>query len=90
MKDVVTEARMAAGVISRRMVNKIGMRVVKANYPSKLKEYGGPWPGVHLKLTVYSRKKLLFKESIIEEHEISKELLLSLDRTPLSHASPVK
>lgn len=70
MKDV-TRARMVAEVFSRRMNNKIGMGVVKANYPSKLKEYGGPWPGGHIKVTVYSRKNVRFKGS-------SRQLLKSM------------
>ena len=41
MKDVVTGVHMAGGVISRRMVNAIGIGVVKANCPWKSKEYGG-------------------------------------------------
>ena len=37
---------MAGGVISRKMVIAIGTGVIKANYPSKLKDFGG-----HIALT---------------------------------------
>ena len=46
VKDVVTGARMPAGVISRKMVITIGTGVIKANYPSKPKDFGG-----HIALT---------------------------------------
>ena len=40
-KDVVTGVCLAGGVISRKMVIAIGTGVVKANCPSKLKDFGG-------------------------------------------------
>ena len=40
-KDVVTGVCLAGGVISRKMVIAIGTGVVKANSPSKLKDFGG-------------------------------------------------
>ena len=46
VKDVVTGVRMAGGVISRKMVIAIGTGVIKANCPSKLKDFGG-----HIALT---------------------------------------
>ena len=46
VKDVVTGVRMVGGVISREMVIAIGTGVVKANCPSKLKDFGG-----HIALT---------------------------------------
>ena len=41
MKDVVTGVCMAGGVISRKMVIAIGTGVIKANFLSKLKDFGG-------------------------------------------------
>ena len=41
VKDVVTGVRMAGGVISRKMVVAIGTGVIKANCPSKWKDFGG-------------------------------------------------
>ena len=46
VKNVVTGVLMAGGVISRKMVNAIGTGVVKANCPSKLKDFRG-----HIALT---------------------------------------
>ena len=46
VKDVVTGVRMAGGVISRKMFVEIGVGVIKANFPSKLKDFGG-----HIALT---------------------------------------
>ena len=46
VKDVVTGVCMAGGVISRKMVIPIGTGIIKANYPSKLKDFG-----VHIVLT---------------------------------------
>ena len=46
VKDLVTRVRMAGGVISRKMVIAIGTGVIKANCPSKLKDFGG-----HIALT---------------------------------------
>ena len=41
VEDVVTGVRMAGGVISRKMVVAIGTGVIKANCPSKRKDFGG-------------------------------------------------
>ena len=41
VKDVVTGVRIAEVVISRKMVSAIGAGVIKANCPSKLKDFGG-------------------------------------------------
>ena len=46
VKDVVTGVLMAGSVISRKMVIAIGTGVVKANCPSKLKDFRG-----HIALT---------------------------------------
>ena len=46
VKDMVTVVLMAGGVISRKMVIAIGTGVVKANCPSKLRDFGG-----HIALT---------------------------------------
>ena len=46
MKDVVTGARVAGGVISGTMVIAIDNGVIKASCPSKLKDFGG-----HIALT---------------------------------------
>ena len=39
LKDIVTGIRIAGGVVSRRMVIVTGIRIVKANCPSRLKSY---------------------------------------------------
>ena len=41
VKDVVTGVLIAGGVISSKMVTAIGTGVIKANCPSKLKDFGG-------------------------------------------------
>ena len=41
VKDVVTGVRLAGGVTSRKMVTAIGTGVIKANCPSKQKDFGG-------------------------------------------------
>ena len=46
MKDMVTGVCMDGGVISRKMVIAIGTGVIKANFLSKLKDFGG-----HIALT---------------------------------------
>ena len=46
VKEVVTGVLMAGGVVSKKMVIEIGTRVIKANCPSKLKDFGG-----HIALT---------------------------------------
>ena len=107
---------MAGGVISRKMVIAIGIGVIKANCPSKLKDFGGHialtegWARGVLKSMEWSKKKdttgkierskqflleekLTFQRriaSIIEEHDIPKELILNLDQTSLSHVFPGK
>ena len=116
MKDVVTVVSMAGGVISRKIVFTICTGVIKANCPSKLKDFGG-----HITLTegcaiavlksmewskrrgttgkIEPSKQILIEEkltfqrriaSIIEEHDIPKELIQNLDQTPLSYVSPGK
>ena len=116
VKDVVTGVHMAGGLISRKMVIAIGTGVIKANCPSKLKDFGGHialtegWARGVLKSMEWSKKKdttgkierskqflleekLTFQRriaSIIEEHDIPKELILNLDQTPLSYVSPGK
>ena len=63
MKDEVTGVRMAGGVISRKMVIAIGTGVIKANCPSKLKEFGGhialteSWARGVLKSMEWSKRK---------------------------------
>ena len=107
---------MAGGVISRKMVIAIGTGVIKANRPSKLKDFRGHieltegWARGVLKSMEWSKKKgtigkierskqflleekLTFQRriaSIIEEHDILKELILNLDQTSLSYVSPGK
>ena len=101
VKDVVNGVRMAGGVISRKMVIAIGTGVIKANCPSKLKDFGGHivlterWARGVLKSMEWSKRKgttgkiepskqFLLEEkliqrpivSIIEEHDIPKELIL--------------
>ena len=116
VKGVVTGVRMVGGVISRKMVIAIGTGVIKANCPSKLKDFGGHialtegWARGVLKSMEWSKRKgttgkiepskqflleekLTFQRriaSIIEEHDIPKELILNLDQTPLSYVSPGK
>ena len=116
VKDVVNGVRMAGGVISRKMVIAIGTGVIKANRPSKLKDFRGHieltegWARGVLKSMEWSKKKgtigkierskqflleekLTFQRriaSIIEEHDIPKELILNLDQTPLSYVFPGK
>ena len=116
VKDVVTGVRMAGGVIPRKMAIAIGTGVIKANCPSKLKDFGGnialteSWARGALKSMEWSSRKgttckvepskqFLLEEklrfqrriaSIIEEHDIPKELILNLDQTPLSYVSPGK
>ena len=41
VKDVVTGVLIAGGVISSKMVTAIGTGVIKANCPSKRKDFGG-------------------------------------------------
>ena len=107
---------MAGGLISRKMVIAIGTGVIKANFPSKLKDFGGHivlterWARGLLKSMEWSKRKgttgkiepskqFLLEEklkfqrriaSIIEEHDVPKELILILDQTPLSYVSPGK
>ena len=63
VKDVVFGVRMAGGVISRKMVIEIGTGVIKANCPSKLKDFGGHFalteglPRGVLKSMEWSKKK---------------------------------
>lgn len=116
VKDVVTGVRLAGGVISRKMVIAIGTGVLKANCPSKLKEFGGHieltegWARHVLETMKWSKRKgttgkiepseqflleekLTFQRlisSIVEEHDIPKDLVLNLDQTPLSYISPGK
>ena len=116
VKDLVTGVRMAGGVISRKMVIAIGTGVIKANCPSKLKDFGGHialtegWARSVLKSMEWSKRKgttskiepskqflleetLTFQRriaSIIEEHDIPKELIPNQDQTPLSYVSPGK
>ena len=101
VKDLVTGVHMAGGLISRKMVIAIGTGVIKANFPSKLKDFGGHivlterWARGLLKSMEWSKRKgttgkiepskqFLLEEkliqrpivSIIEEHDIPKELIL--------------
>ena len=46
VKDAVTGIRTAGGIISRKLVIAFGTGVIKANCPSKLKDFGG-----HIALT---------------------------------------
>ena len=68
---------MAGGVISRKMVIAIGTGVIKANCPSKLKDFGGHialtegWARGVLKSIEWSKRK-----SIIGNIEPSKQFLL--------------
>ena len=63
VEDVITGVRLAGGVISRKMVMAIGTGVVKANYPSKLKEFSGHivltegWARNALKSMAWSKRK---------------------------------
>ena len=94
---------MVGGVISRKMVIAIGSGVIKANCPSKLKDFAGHialaegWAKGVLKSMEWSKRKgaigkiepskqFLLEEkltlqrriaSIIEEHDITKELILN-------------
>ena len=116
VKDMVTGVCMAGVVISRKTVTAIGTGAIKANCPSKLKDFGGHialtevWARGVLKSMGWSKRKgiagkigpskqflleekLTFQRciaSIIEEHDIPKELILNLDQTPLSYVSPGK
>ena len=63
VKDVVTGVCTAGGVISRKMVIAIGTGVIKANRPSKLKDFRGHieltegWARGVLKSMEWSKKK---------------------------------
>ena len=63
VRDVITGVRLAGGAISRKMVIAIGNGVVKANCPSKLKEFGGHivltegWARNVLKSMAWSKRK---------------------------------
>ena len=63
VKDVITGARLTGGDISRKTVMAIGNGVVKANYPSKLKEFRGHivltegWARNVLKSMAWSKRK---------------------------------
>ena len=116
VKDVITGLRLAGGVISRKMVMAIGTGVVKANFPSKLKEFSGHivltegWARNVLKSMAWSKRKgttgkiepseqflleekLTFQRQIstvINDHDIPKDLIVNLDQTPLSYVCPGK
>ena len=63
VKDVITGVRLAGGGISRKMLMAIGTGVVKANCPSKLKEFSGHivltegWARNVLKSMAWSKRK---------------------------------
>ena len=54
VKGMVTGVLMAGGVVSKKMVIAIGTGVIKANCPSKLKDFGG-----HIALTEGWARRLL-------------------------------
>ena len=81
VKDMVIGIRTAGGEISRKMVIAIGTGVIKANCASKLKDFK---PSEQFLL----EEKITFQRrisSIIQELDITKELILNLDQTSLSY-----
>ena len=106
VRHIVPETSRTGEEISRRWVIAIDTGVVKANCPSKLKEYGqdctetngmvkkkGQSIKTELVYQFLLEEKLTFQRvisSVIEEHGIPKQLVLSLDQTPLPNVSTEK
>ena len=81
VKDMVIGIRTAGGEISRKMVIAIGTGVIKANCALKLKDFK-PSEQFLLEEKVTFQRRI---SSIIQELDITKELILNLDQTSLSY-----
>ena len=75
VKDMVTGVCMAGVVISRKTVTAIGTGAIKANCPSKLKDFGGHialtegWARGVLKSMEWSNRKDRAKQAILTRGE---------------------
>ena len=81
------------------MVVAISTGVVKANDPKSLREFGGSfeltegWARKVLKGKGWEKSSFTFQRAIskfVSDHDISLELVLNPDQTPLSYVSPGK
>ena len=79
VNDMVIGIRTAGGEISRKMVTAIGTGVIKANCASKLKDFK-PSEQFLLEEKVTFQRRI---SSIIQELDITKELILNVDQTSL-------